>query len=185
MPELVVPTAAVHRSFLDAMREFADEGRGAEDDDTMFGADLRALGDRWREPDVFASYVEQLLAEADAGAPRPAGRVACTTLWWVEGDTFLGRIAIRHRLTDRLREVGGHIGYDVRRSARRRGHATQMLRRALPIAARLGIERALVTCSADNVASRRVIESNGGVLEDCRDDKLRFWVPTSPCPDSG
>jgi predicted acetyltransferase len=91
----------------------------------------------------------------------------------------LGRIAIRHRLTPQLREVGGHIGYDVRPSARRCGRATAMLRAALPVARTLGIESALVTCDVDNVASRTVIERNGGMLEDQRGDKLRFWVPIS------
>ncbi len=55
-----------------------------------------------------------------------------------------------------------------------------MLRRALPVAAGLGIDSALVTCDTGNVASRRVIESDSGVLEDERGDKLRFWVRTSP-----
>jgi predicted acetyltransferase len=100
-------------------------------------------------------------------------------MWWVHDEEYLGRIAVRHRLTPQLREVGGHIGYDVRRSARRRGHATAMLRAALPIARRLGIESALVTCDVDNYASRKVIERNGGVLGDQRGDKLRFWVPTA------
>jgi predicted acetyltransferase len=59
--------------------------------------------------------------------------VPCTTLWWVDGPAHLGRIAIRHRLTPWLREVAGHIGYDVRPSARRRGHATAMLAAALPV----------------------------------------------------
>ena len=102
----------------------------------------------------------------------------CTTLWWVDGSAYLGRIAIRHRLTPALREVGGHIGYDVRRSARRQGHATAMLAAALPVAAALGIDPALVTCDDTNVASRKVIEANGGVLEDERAGVLRFWVPT-------
>jgi predicted acetyltransferase len=105
--------------------------------------------------------------------------VPSTTLWWDEGEAYLGRIAIRHRLTPHLREVGGHIGYDVRPSARRHGHATAMLRGTLPVARLLGIESALVTCDVDNVASRKVIEGNGGILEDQRGDKLRFWVPTS------
>jgi predicted acetyltransferase len=74
--------------------------------------------------------------------------------------------------------MGGHIGYDVRPSARRRGYATAMLRDALIVARRLGIESALVTCSVDNVGSRTVIERNGGVLEDERSGKLRFWLPT-------
>jgi predicted acetyltransferase len=95
------------------------------------------------------------------------------------GTEYFGRLAIRHRLTPLLLEAGGHIGYDVRPSARRQGHATAMLRAALPIAHSLGIDPALITCDDDNVASRRVIEVNGGVYEDQRGVKLRFWVPTS------
>jgi predicted acetyltransferase len=53
-----------------------------------------------------------------------------------------------------------------------------MLARMLPIAHRLGVDPALLTCQATNVGSRRVIEHNGGVLEDERDGMLRFWVPT-------
>jgi predicted acetyltransferase len=96
----------------------------------------------------------------------------------VEGDEFLGRTSIRHRLTPALLEIGGHVGYDVRPSARRRGHATAMLQAALVVARDLGIDPALVTCDVDNVGSRTVIERNGGVLEDQRSGKLRFWVPT-------
>jgi predicted acetyltransferase len=105
--------------------------------------------------------------------------VPSTTLWWVEDEQYLARIAIRHRLTAHLLEGGGHIGYDVRPSARRRGHATTMLRAALPVAHDMGIASALVTCDVTNVASRRVIEANGGVFEDQRGERLRFWVPTT------
>jgi predicted acetyltransferase len=129
------------------------------------------------EPDVRA-YVERLKAEALEETPRRPGWVPCTTLWWAEGDEYLGRIAIRHRLTPALTEVGRHIGYDVRRSARRQGHATAMLRAALPVARRLGIDRALITCDVDNLASRKVIEHNGGVLVDELNGKLRYWVRT-------
>ena len=87
---------------------------------------------------------------------------------------------MRHRLTPLLLEVGGHIGYDVRPSARRQGHATAMLRAALPVANGLGIDPALITCDATNTGSRLVIERNGGELEDERFGKLRYWVATSP-----
>jgi predicted acetyltransferase len=77
-----------------------------------------------------------------------------------------------------LREYGGHVGYEVRPTARRQGHATRMLREVLPHVRALGIESALLTCDEDNVASARVIVAAGGVLEDRRGVKLRYWVPT-------
>ncbi len=179
MPSLVPPTVRVRASFLDAMREFEDEGRGRVTDESMLGADLRGRWPQWTTVGGFADYVRDVVADALEDSPRRPGWVPCTTLWYVESDEYLGRLAIRHRLTPHLLELGGHIGYDVRRSARRQGHATAMLRAALPVAAELGIDAALLTCDADNVASRRLIEYNGGVLEDQRGVKLRFWIPTA------
>jgi predicted acetyltransferase len=180
MPELSPPTVAVRESFLVAMAEFQAEGRGAPSDRTMIGDEIREFGETWAtDPDGFATYVRWLRDQALEESPRPPGFVPSTTLWWVDDTGYLGRLAIRHRLTDRLREVGGHIGYDVRPTARRRGHATAMLRAALPVARSLGIASALVTCDYDNIGSRKAIERNGGVLEDRRGDKLRFWVPAS------
>jgi len=180
MPELSLPTVRVRRSFLAAMAEFRGEGRGGPADHSMIGSDIREFGHSWSSTsDGFATYVDWLRSQALEESLRPDGYVPSTTLWLVDGEAYLGRIAIRHRLTPQLREVGGHIGYDVRPSARRLGHATAMLRGALPVARALGIESTLVTCDVDNVASRKVIEGNGGILEDQCGDKLRFWVPTS------
>ena len=169
---------AVATSFVAAMREFAAEGRGGPDDDTMIGADIRQWQRRWDTPEGFAAYVAALCAQSDERAPRPAGWVPSTTWWWVDGPAYLGRIALRHRLTSRLRERGGHIGYDVRPTARRQGHATAMLRAVLPRAHDLGIDPALVTCDTGNLASRKVILASGGMLEDELHGVLRFWVPT-------
>jgi predicted acetyltransferase len=174
MPELVLPTTSVHQSFLEAMDEFVDEG--AERSQTAAWIEHNAP--RWREPAAFEAFVEAVKADALRETPRPEEHVACTTLWWVEGVDYLGRLAIRHRLNDFLLDVGGHIGYDVRPTRRREGHATAMLGRALPWALDLGIDPALVTCDDDNVGSIRVIEAAGGVLEDVRGSKRRYWVPT-------
>src|SRR4029079_8211785 len=136
----------------------------------------------WLSDVAFQAFIDEERALCLEETPRPVGYVPSTELWWVEDETFLGRVGIRHRLTPALLEIGGHIGYDVRPSARRRGHATAMLREALIVARGLAIERGLGTCSVDNVGSRTVIERNGGVLEDVRAVKLRFWVPTNrPC----
>jgi predicted acetyltransferase len=179
VPVLSLPTENVHLSFLAAMAEFRAEGRGEPADRSMIGGELREFGRRWVTSEGFAEYVGWLRSQALEDSPRPEGHVPSTTLWWVQDDDYLGRVAIRHRLTAHLLELGGHIGYDVRPSARRRGNATAMLRAALSVARGLGIASALVTCDVTNVASRKVIEANGGILDDQRDEKLRFWVPTT------
>ncbi len=179
MPGFIAPGSQVRLSFVAAMEEFRAEGRGTDADLSMIGQGIRDHRGEWGDPERFAEYTRLLRDEARADAARPPGHVPCTTLWWVDGTEFIGRLAIRHRLTQHLLDVGGHIGYDVRPAARRRGHATVMLRCALPVARSLGIDQALLTCDVGNVALRKVIEANGGRLEDERSGKLRFWVPTA------
>ncbi|HEX2706374.1 MAG TPA: GNAT family N-acetyltransferase [Candidatus Lustribacter sp.] len=99
-----------------------------------------------------------------------------TNRWLVGGSEFLGHLSIRHRLTPVLVELGGHIGYAIRPSARRRGYGTRQLALALPVARGLGLGRLLVTCDEDNIGSARIIERSGGVLEDVRGDKRRYWI---------
>jgi predicted acetyltransferase len=164
MPQLVLPTVDVETSYRAA------------------AAESRSEGERWPytdDIDDFAAYVEKLHADSLADTPRAADWVPSTTWWYVDDTAYFGRITVRHRLTPHLLEIGGHIGYDTRRTARRQGHATAMLQAVLPHAHDLGIDQALVTCDVDNVGSRKVIESAGGVLEDERSGKRRYWVPTS------
>ena len=179
MPSFASPHPRYQLSFLASVQEILDAGESDRWTGlTIFGEEthtVEALADRA----AFAAFTKRVHDLALPETPRPEGKVAETTLWWVDGDEWLGRLSIRHQLTDALRELGGHIGYVVRPSARRQGQASAMLAAALPIARDLGIDPALLTCDATNAGSRRVIESNGGVFEDQREDKLRFWVPTS------
>ena len=178
MPNLVEPSAALAASFRSAMADFVAEGRGSPQDDSALGRHLTGFAAQWHTVAGFERFLARLRAEADTSVPPPPGWVHSSTFWWAEGSDFLGSIRVRHELTPELLETGGHIGYDVAPRARRRGHGTAMLRAMLPIAAGLGIDRVLITCDVDNVGSRKVIEVNGGVLEDQRAGKLRFWVPT-------
>jgi predicted acetyltransferase len=173
VPELIRPDVRVRVSFLSARQEAVAEGMTAEA--ATMGSDDAGL----HRADRFAAYVESVRAEGLEETSRPARFVPQTTYWWVDGEDYLGRISVRHRLTDFLLEEGGHIGYYVVPSCRRRGHATAMLRAVLPRAGSLGVDPALVTCDDTNLASRKVIEAAGGVLEDQRGVKLRYWVPTS------
>jgi RimJ/RimL family protein N-acetyltransferase len=182
-PRLVSPSREAHASFLEALAEYHAEGRH-----------LELPADRLAHPGEFARYVAALLAGVEcpgepyfyladlrgeeAPVPYPDGYVPQSTYWWVAGDEYLGRLSIRHRLTPHLLVEGGNIGFEVRPSARRRGHATAMLAAALPLAAALGIDLARLDCDEGNSASRRVIEKNGGRLERREVGSLYFLVPT-------
>lgn len=178
MPELIEPSIALAASFRTAMADFAAEGRGAASDDSALGQQLRKHGGQWHSDEGLEEFLAELRAQGDPAVPPPPGWVHSSTYWWADGVEFFGAIRIRHELTPGLLEEGGHIGYDIAPAARLRGHGTAMLRAALPVAAGLGIEQALLTCDATNVGSRKVIEANGGVLQDERAGVLRFWVPT-------
>jgi predicted acetyltransferase len=166
VPKLIRPSYDRRESFLAALSEYRAEGRYLELDPAELAAD-------------FSGFVARLRSHALRAAP---GRIEETIFWLVEGPEFLGRISVRHRLDAELLLTGGHIGYDIRPSKRRRGYGTEILRLALPEARRLGLARVLVTCDEDNEGSRRIIEKNGGALEDIvavpgrPQRKRRYWI---------
>ena len=178
MPEFVDPAVAYQSAFLHAWDDFAAAGEEAAD---LTGAwssrNILYTRDMLATRGGFATLVGDLLADR-SDIPETSSMVAHTALWWMDRHRWLGRVSIRHELTVGLWEVGGHIGYSVRPSDRSRGHATAILAASLPYAANLGIDEVLVTCDVDNVASRKTIEANGGVLDDERHGKLRYWIST-------
>ena len=172
MAELVAPTVDLRDSWLQSLEEW---GRGVHQD----GSGLRP-GEDVESPEAFAQWVAWLHTQMDPAVPVEPGRVRADYWWVVEADTYLGAITLRHALNDFLLRAGGHIGYGIRPSARRRGLATWALAAVLPRARALDLGRVLVTCADANVASARVIESNGGTLEDVRESELgltrRYWI---------
>lgn len=100
-----------------------------------------------------------------------------------EENRLLGLIQIRLELKGYLINFGGHIGYCVRPSERRKRYAKSMLRLALDVCRKEGLEKVLVTCLEDNVGSAKTIESCGGVFEKVVFDDLnykanmkRYWI---------
>ena len=112
----------------------------------------------------------------------PKGLVPSSTYLGVrEKDNYIvGMIDIRHYMNEYLTQVGGHIGYGVRKTERNKGYAKQMLKLALEKCKELKIKKVLITCDEDNIASEKVILSANAKLEDIRnvdgENKKRFWI---------
>jgi predicted acetyltransferase len=152
--ELVSPTAAYRNAFLATISDYQ----------TVDGRTYRGNEFELAQRD-FDLFLQRLENEA-RGIDLMAWQVPQSTFWTVKDSSeIVGTIRIRHRLTQQLAHHGGHIGYDIRPSARHQGYGTRQLALALPRAADLGLKRVLLTCNVDNIASARIIEANGGVLE--------------------
>ncbi|GAA1144646.1 MULTISPECIES: GNAT family N-acetyltransferase [Microbacterium] len=131
--------------------------------------------------------LDELIADAarlaDTSIAPPEDRVHNDLYWIVDDAEVIGFLSFRHDLNEWLREAGGHIGYAVRESRRRQGYASKALALALDRAREIGLDRVLVTCDDDNVASARTIEGAGGVLQDVSDQTerghallRRYWI---------
>lgn len=166
--EIAEPSLELEESFLSALKEYQAEGK--------------TLDEGIQDPgNNFAGFVQHLKDESKGVNLKP-GRVPQTTYWIVDKDGYAGKIAIRHELNDHLLKVGGHIGYGVIPSKRGRGYGKKALELVLPKARAMGLKKVLLTCDSTNVASRKIIESQGGIFEnevpgeDGKPSKLRFWI---------
>lgn len=168
MTELVRPDCRYRDSWAEAVLEFGTE--------PMHGSGLWEFDRVDTTPEGCREIVAALRTFADPATALPEGRVHSTYYWIAEDDEFVGYLALRHALTPWLLEEGGHIGFAVRPSRRRQGHARRALALALLEARALGLDRVLLTCDEDNDGSRFTIEHNGGVYEDSRNGKRRYWI---------
>lgn len=102
--------------------------------------------------------------------------IPASTFWLMADGVPVGQGNLRHRLTDALREAGGHIGYAVAGGQRGKGYGKALLRLLLAEARRMGItEEILVTVYPDNIPSRRVAEANGGQLRRETEERVYYW----------
>ena len=115
-----------------------------------------------RAEEDFTTFIKQHARES-RGEGVHEGFVTQSTFWLLrDGLRLLGASRLRHYLTPALVEWGGHIGYNIRPAEWRKGYGTQLLALTLAQARMIGLPRVLLMCREENIASKRIIEKNGG-----------------------
>lgn len=163
---LVAPSPAYKESFIDAVYEYIEENQEPT----------------WHPEILRERFGEYLLALRQAES-EPLGGMAPATQYWLvtEAVGYLGEVSLRHHLNDSLKLFGGHIGYKIRPSQRRKGYGSLLCKLAIEKARQRGIRDILITCDEDNTGSRKIIEANGGILYDRVDNRRgvltrRYWI---------
>ena len=185
------PCERYRDSFLAGAAEFVGEGRLDSTYAALLGYDLRRLERR------FSSFVWDLLQLGEKRSASSSG-YQDRVFWLIAGEEYVGQLSVRPELgTPYLMTYGGHVGYSIRPGLRRRGYGQIILSLALRECIDMGLARLLVTCDSDNIASRKIIERNGGRFESAMDmdargleaegrrrrervRKLRYWIDLDP-----
>ncbi len=168
MFKLVKPSLSMEKEYIDYVTEWeATEEKIVPNAAKRDSMSFKELVNKWEE------YESERMYEK--------GLVPSSIYFLMDEDKKIyGAIDIRHELNDYLLRYGGHIGYGIRPSQRRKGYASQMLTLALPIVKELGISKALITCDKNNTGSAKTIMNNGGILENevINGDEItqRYWI---------
>ncbi len=132
------------------------------------------------QPSMSLGEYIKLLKANEIGERLQQGYVPATILCGFVGDNIVSRVSIRHQLNDFLFKIGGNIGYGVLPSYRRMGYAKATLTQSLEVSKSIGLERALITCDDNNIASIKTIEGCDGRLENKIEVnglvKRRYWI---------
>lgn len=178
MLRLVKPS----RKYLGAFIKVIDEYRKDENHYGRGGIDpwIKAIDD-----DKVDEYLKKL-SDFEKGKNLPPGYVSGTTFWLMDDEEWIASYTIRHSLTEHLKQLGGHIAANI--SPKHRGEYVGFvgIKLCLEQARKLGLERVLMTCDINNLASFRAISGllklyGGEQLPDSFVDghyEHRIWVNT-------
>ncbi len=154
--KLIFPTLEYKVKAIEYINEFFE-----------YGSEINGVGalDWYLKEATYEAWLQKVIADMDV-ANVESHRVPALTYFFVreEDDRILGMANLRLTLNDFLRTEGGHIGYSIRPTERRKGYGTRMLQEALKVYDRLGIEEVFVSCDRENLGSSGVIQNCGGKL---------------------
>ena len=172
--KLIRPDVSYQKSYIEAAYEYIKDGRYEKSFVLNMEAD-------------FEGYVKKLKTEKDVAHQKYqewVEPVPETVLWLVKDDLYIGSVCIRHRLNWHLEKWGGHIHYTIRPSMRGKGFGKKILRKAIPYASHLGVEKALITIITDNNAAEHILKSFGATYWDTTPEtdrfpaRKRYWLET-------
>ena len=154
--KLVFPTPEYKEKAIEYIQEFYE-----------YNSEINGSGalDRFLRESTYEEWLVKIRKDIDiANVEKP--RVPALTYFYVreEDDRIVGMINIRLALSDFLREEGGHIGYSVRPTERKKHYATDMLKAGVEVLNTIGINEVFVSCDKENLASSGTILNNGGKL---------------------
>jgi predicted acetyltransferase len=164
---LVEPALSYKDACLDAVREFHAAGE--------YEIDAEQLRSQFED-------LLQRLERAKDPSTLTSGELPYEDFWLMDGDEWIGKLTLRTTINEQYLHAGGHIGYEIRPSKRRRGCGTILLRLGLEKARERGLAHVLLTCDETNLGSRKIIETNGGQLENMVEvkdrtvRKMRYWI---------
>ena len=169
---LVVPNITHQKEAMNFIREFVEHN-----------SSINGTGGLDAYLDNYDGWLMKLENDLDYDNINP-NKVPANTYFAIrESDSkIVGMINIRHKLDDYLTKMGGHIGYGVRPTERKKGYATEMLSLGLKRCKELGLKKVLITCDKDNIGSAKTIQKNNGILEnefldeETKKIKQRYWI---------
>ena len=170
-----IPSMEKKDEIIDFLNEFAE-----------YGSDLNGSGalDKIFEGLTFEEALDSCLKLKDEEYAKSINRSPSKTFLLVrENDNrIVGTINVRWNLNESMLQFGGHIGYSIRPTERRKGYNKINLYLGLKKAREVGLDKVMLDCSANNVGSDKSIKALGGVLErsevDPYDNELTnvYWI---------
>jgi len=146
----------------DKIKEYLDEF-------IEYGSEINGVGglDKIYDGMTIEEAIEDCVKKGNKEYAESIGKVAASTYLMIrESDNrLIGICNLRHYLNDYLSKVGGHIGYGVRPTERRKGYNKIQLYHALLEAKKLGIDSVMLDCVDTNPGSEKTIQALGGVFD--------------------
>ena len=144
------------------------------DEFVKYGSDINGAGalDKIYEGYTFEEALDRCLKMEDEEYAKSKGRCPGKTFLLIREDDnkIVGTINLRWNLPEAMLRFGGHIGYGVRPTERRKGYNKINLDMVLKEAQKVGLDKVMLDCSVDNLGSDNTIKALGGVLERCEID---------------